>query len=814
LQVGDSITIQGAGIAGYNGTWVISNIVKPDSSIFQFISTQSGLGLSGGGTILTNIITITTAAGYGLADAATLDPYATGVRTALVAGVGVGGFNGTWAIRNVVTNLGPTTLTVYLYGSQYGLAGSGGGTIGASGSIAAGTHQVSCAFITRQGFITQAAPPQSWVAGGSKRALVINIPIGPANVVARLLMFTPVIVAPATTGNFYSLTAGSPAFVGSVMLLTNNITTQLQVDFSDAVLAAGFNANYLFTQQELGEAAFNIGYNSRLFWSGERNKVTNLLNLTFDGGFTRSNVNNPISPPLGWIQDLTNGIGGGSAAAANLPVDYGDALAITGNGATAIRGLITQPAFQDYLRVPIIARNTSYTVRVRVAKANGLAAGTLHINLQSTLLAFTTVGLTVTAAQAGANYAEFTASLTDAALVNPPTDLILQLYADGTPTNGGSFLVDSIEIYPTNSPFNYSTARVSHAFNPESYDGTTGQIQVRPNDGQQLRAGFPLRNNLYLAKDHYLCYVADDGVNEPASWAVNEVSGTIGICGPNAVDWNEEWAVFAERSGCYVCWGSDPVKLTPEIQNDASGTGKISWASINWQYAYTGWVRIDKVNKMILIGMPINGATTPNVVFMLDYRWLETAQDIANSPLVTYSAFTGKMLSHGRGRRWAVWNITANSMTFAERADGTAQPFFGNGAGNGKIYWQQDAATQSSDDGVAIAAQYQTYGCPSHMEEQMLQLGAHRKLMGYLKFRAVGAGTLKLAVTTAVRSTLLRSYTLSTNPAGDGERPVNLHGERFFVTISSTAVGTWWQLEKLVMCVKRDAAIPVRGVSA
>ena len=205
----------------------------------------------------------------------------------------------------------------------------------------------------------------------------------------------------------------------------------------------------------------------------------------------------------------------------------------------AIRGLITQPAFQDYLRVPIIARNTSYTVRVRVAKANGLAAGTLHINLQSTLLAFTTVGLTVTAAQAGANYAEFTASLTDAALVNPPTDLILQLYADGTPTNGGSFLVDSIEIYPTNSPFNYSTARVSHAFNPESYDGTTGQIQVRPNDGQQLRAGFPLRNNLYLAKDHYLCYVADDGVNEPASWAVNEVSGTIGICGPNAVDWNE-----------------------------------------------------------------------------------------------------------------------------------------------------------------------------------------------------------------------------------------------------------------------------------
>jgi len=128
----------------------------------------------------------------------------------------------------------------------------------------------------------------------------------------------------------------------------------------------------------------------------------------------------------------------------------------------------------------------------------------------------------------------------------------------------------------SSSPFNYSVARFSHAFNPESFDSVTGQAQIRTNDGQQLRTGFTLRNNLYLAKDHYLCYVADDGINEPASWPVNEVSSTIGICGPNAVDTTEEWAVFAERSGLYICWGSDPVKITPEIQTDASGTGKIS----------------------------------------------------------------------------------------------------------------------------------------------------------------------------------------------------------------------------------------------
>src|SRR4029077_907689 len=146
-------------------------------------------------------------------------------------------------------------------------------------------------------------------------------------------------------------------------------------------------------------------------------------------------------------------------------------------------------------------------------------------------------------------------------------------------------------------------------------------------------------------------------------------------------------------------------------------------------------------------------------------------------------SFTGKILAHGRGRRWALWTITANSMTFAERSDGTAQPFFGNGVGNGKIYQQKDTSLQASDDGVAVPWTYQGYGSPSHLEEQSLQLGAHRKLLGYIKFRAVGSGLLPLAVSTTQRSTLLRSYTLSTSPAGEGERPLNIHGERFFPTV-------------------------------
>jgi hypothetical protein len=680
------------------------------------------------------------------------------------------------------------------------------GLAGPAGHTSAGLHQISVAFITRQGFIGPAAVPIAWVSAGGFLINAAQIPTGPPNVIGRLILVTPAISSPATTGSFYSMPTGSTEIPSSVMYLDDNVTTMLTFDFQDAVLISSFQANYLFTQLELGECAFAAGYNSRLVWLGERNKQPNFVNMTFDGGFSAAGL------PLGWTPG-TNSAGGGSALAAALSADWGDAYAITGDGATAVVGQISQSAFQDYLLTPIIGQNTAYRIRVRLASAGPLLAGTVHINLSSVIGGFTTTGISIAAAQLTTDYQEFDALLITAQATVPP-DLLVNIYADGTPSAGGTFLIDSIEPYPTQFPFNNSTARFSHAFNPESYDSTTGQIQVRPNDGQSLRAGFPLRNNFYLAKDHYLCYVTDDGVNEPASWDLNEVSGTIGICGPDAVDWTEEWAVFADRSGLYITWGSDPVKITQEIQSDASLTGKPSWNSINWAAAGTIWVRIDSTNRRILVGAPINGAATPNIVFVLDYVWLDSPEDIATSPLVVFSTFTGKILGHGRGRRWTYWNITANSMCFAERTDGSAQPFFGNGVGNAKIYQQIDAPNQLSDDGVAINSFWTSHYSPSSVEEQQFQFGAHRKLMGYLKWRAIGAGYLTLFVNTAQRTTTLRPYALSLAPPADGGRGVNVHGERFSIQMGTNAVGSYFQLEKLIPSMKKDSAIPVRGTAA
>jgi hypothetical protein len=95
----------------------------------------------------------------------------------------------------------------------------------------------------------------------------------------------------------------------------------------------------------------------------------------------------------------------------------------------------------------------------------------------------------------------------------------------------------------------------------------------------------------------------------------------------------------------------------------------------------------------------------------------------------------------------------------------------------------------------------------------MLQLGAHRKLAGYLKFRAMGAGSLNISVSTALRTKVLRPSVLSTNPAGDSARPLNIHGERFFTTYGTNAVGAWFQLEQSILSMKRDPAMLVSGVS-
>jgi hypothetical protein len=727
-----------------------------------------------------NVATITTTTAHNLYPGASV----------LIAGVVDASFNGTFVVQSVPS---PTTLTY----QQLGAASNSGGSAGSASAtlaplLSAGVHQVCVFFQTRQGYLTQPSPPVTWTASGGRRVQLtgIPLPLNDANVVGRVLAFTP-----AGGGSFYYTSGLNNA---SQMIIADTSTTSVTLDFSDTALLAGTLADPLFRLVELGECAGVIGYASRLFWWGERNKVENFRNLSFDGGFVNSGAG--VRPPLGWTSDNTYG-GAGLGAISAI---WGGAWEIIGDNVANDKGMITQSAYLDSDGVPIIRPNVGYSVRLR-AMNDPLSApptsGNLHIHLYSASQGID-VGFDVAAASLTTQCQEFTGVLTSGIVSPAPADLLLRVYADGLNFNCG-IIIDNIEIYPTAQPYSSSIVRASRVEDPESYDGVDGLLSIAENNGQAVRAGFILRDQLYFVKEHSIYSTRDDGVNEPADWTLSEVSNCVGTPSVDGVDTGEDWAVIADRAGLFIFDGGEPVKISQEIQP--------LWDTINWQYGHTLWVRVDTRAKRILVGVPIAPATQPNRVLALDYRSLSTAAEIATYASVHSSSMTGRLISVGRARKWAPWNIAANCAALIERSDGTAQFFLGNGAGTGKIYQLSD--TQFSDDGAAIAGYYTTYFVPSTDQEGEFGVRAHRKLFSYMTCYAEGAGNLNVTSFADNEGfpAALPPLALSAPGSKDLELSLNVLAERVAFQVGTNQAGSWFRLSRLVASLGPDPWSLVRG---
>ncbi|HKW64569.1 MAG TPA: hypothetical protein VJN89_18605 [Candidatus Acidoferrum sp.] len=779
LAAGQSVTIAGVGVTGYNGTFPV--VAVPSATQFTYIAGASGLAASGGGTAASCTATIQTIVAHGFVVGQLVTTF----------GIGVAGYNGTFAITSV-----PDSTHFTFTAPTGGLAASGGGSAAAAGSVGPGVHQVCVIFQTRQGYLTKPSPANTWTASGGKRAVVTNIPTGPSNIVGRILCFTG-----AGGASFFYTGGGGTLFSGN-MVIADNTTSSLTVDFSDAILLAGTNVDDLFKLIELSDCAGVLDYAQRLFWWGERNKQNNWLNLGFDGGFTGPSLPNY---PLGWTPDAVFAPGGGQE---NNFVVWGAAYTIGGNGTTATRGLITQPAVHDSLGAPLIQANTDYTVRARCARNSALSQGTLHIHLFSASGGINTIGLQLTAAQLTTSYVEYTADLTTP-LSAIPSDLVLRVYADGTPNQFGQFYVDCIEIFPTAQPVNASLVRASRAEDPESYDGIDGLLSVAENNGQAIRAAFKLRERLYFVKEHSLHVTQDDGTNEPSLWAIAEVSRKVGTPSVRGIGIGEDWVVIAHRTGLYIFNGGEPIKISQEIQP--------TWNQINWQYGHTLWVTVDTKERRIFVGVPFGTATSPNKILMLDYRDLDSAEDIAARPPINIT-YSGRKTATDKTRKWSPWTIAANSCALIERTNGTAivalgggTPGVGGGGATGKVYQLVD--TQFSDDGTAIPSYYTTHYFPERAVEQNLGLGAHRKLFSYLTLFVEGAGNLLLTSfnDSASAPQAQQPLPLSSPALKDLELPINALGERVAFQVSTNQSGAWFKLQKFTPSVRPDPWSPVRG---
>jgi hypothetical protein len=627
------------------------------------------------------------------------------------------------------------------------------------GSISAGVHQCVVVFVTRQDYWTVPSPAVSWTAAGGQKANVTDIPTGPSNVTQRLLGFTA-----AGGTDFFSVPA--------TMVINDNTTTSIEVDFSDSILLSGTSFTELFGQIELPNQAGVIDYNSRLFWWGERAEMPNWRNLTFDGGWDSS----ADGRPLGWTLDPTFGAGGSRES---VDVVWGDAYRLTADGATATRGLISQLGVTDADGNALIARNTDYSVRARIKRSAGLTQGILRINCFSPTMGAIGTGMAVSATEAPTEYVEFVSELVPPQ-TTIPSDLILRIYADTVPAPSGEyFLIDQIEIFLTDAAQNSSVVRASRADDPESYDGVTGLLEIASNNGQAIRCAFKLRNLLYFVKERSLYVTADDGVDEPALWSIEEVSNQVGTSSVHGVGFGEEWVVIAGRSGLYFFDGGTPQKLSQEIQP--------TWDSINWQYGHRMWVNVDTQQKRILVGVPLGANTVPSQILVLDYT--QSLQD---------------PLSSAAARKWAPWSVAANSCGLIERPTGVGQIFLGNNVGNGKIYGLTKG--QYSDDGAAINSYYST--------AFLSRTGASaRDLFGYLTSYVQGSGSLAISASLpgSVTSVSLGSWPLSAPATEDMEAYSNIVAERVSYQFGTDAAGSWFSVTKFVPWAKPDPWAPVRG---
>lgn len=673
LLPGVNVTIAGVGVAGYNGTFVTASVFSP--TVFTVINGTAGLAASGGGTASNAIGIFTTTAPHGFVPGQLIT----------IAGVGVAGYNGTFNIFGVTATQFEANL------AAGGLANSGGGTATAVGNIIAGKHLLSVMFVTRSGYITAPAPFAGWISSGGKRVVVTNIPVGPPNVTQRIIIFTAAggesffyTTSPSVV-DFTTIVAGGNPIFSSNMVIADNVTTTATFDFSDATLLEGTNADNLFNLLELGECSGVTEYSSRLFWTGERSKVENILNFEFDGGFQGLNDTRPLAP-LGWIPTITPTASQGvnSALAAGQPVYYGDALFIFGDGASATRGNLTQSLYQDSFGDPILAPNTAYSIRAKIRKGTAtLTAGTLQINAVSALAAISTTGILVPFSTAPSVYTEFIVPFFPSTAVIPK-DLVIRIQVSGTPNNGAGFLIDDIELFPTAQPINTTIIRASGIEDPESYDGVTGFLQPGIENGQACRCCFTIRGNLYMVKDRSLYVTQDDGTNEPSSWTIGEVSLKVGTLSVRGVAVGDEWAIIAGLDGVYYFDGSAPTKISEEIQP--------TWDSINWALGYLIDVRVDTKRQRIYIAVPLGAsAAANNTVLTLDYV------DGFGDPSPTNTVNIA-----GIGRKWAPWNIPCNSMNFILRNTGIQQLWFGNATNTGKINQLDTTGTIFSDDQSSV----------------------------------------------------------------------------------------------------------------
>jgi hypothetical protein len=559
-----------------------------------------------------------------------------------------------------------------------------------------------------------------------------------------------------------------------------------------------------------------LTYADRMIAWSEQSKITNLRNLSFDGGLggVLSAGGVTTTYPAGWTVDPNSG---GGVSLVSSPI-FGFAFQISNtSGITqSTYGMITQPAFQDEFGVPIVQSAVAYSVRIAASCPSGAAGGNLVVDLFSPSFNQVFGSFSVALASMSSTMQIFTGTLLTSPFSLVPKDLVIRIYATNI-ANNVIVQLDRCEPFPTRQPTFTTQMKASYAENQEAFDLESGAFGPSQNQ-QPINGAMVLFDLLYALKERSWYSTSDNGVTEPNQWKWKEVSNKVGAIGIQAYDFGEGWAVAGNREGGYFFEGGEPIKFTQEIQP--------LWDLINWQYGHTIWMRNDPEQKKLTIGVPIptpnpfmpefpvNAApTSPNVVLLCNYRELNTGEAFAQTGPIR-STFSGRLMSPEPARKWSFWNLASPYSDYVDRANNQWPQFFGTGYADSKVF--QLLGSSLSDDGNAINSFYITYGFVKPEMADAKGLGLFRMEVPYMTILAIGAGNLNAYVYPESPQNL--AYALDPLPLpaisqGDLEVGVNVKGQRFFIRFGTNQLGSAFRVSKLVVPLMPDTWAPIRGTT-
>lgn len=782
-----------------NGQWTVAAVPSTTTFTYAFVSAVTAYSAADTGSVkyLWPLASVNPAQNYFTVQTAPT-PQTFTVSLSYTDGTWTGGtvtfaWDGTFFVTGVPNS---TTFQYQQYGPNATTSGSGTAT--PYGQATPGIHQVQQAFLLASGAITAPSPSTTFVANGGQYVSISNLAIGPTDVVGRILLFTG-----AGGAFFYYIPV--PAIINGITVSTatqinDNTTTNIVLDFSDNTLYAAQSAskpgNNLAAQVNLGRCAGVFSYASRLLVWGEANKIENLLNLDFNGGYLSLTPN----APTGW----TIASSGGSLFFTAQRTLY----RMTIGTANVPQGEIQQSGYLDYTGAPIFLSGQTYNVVLWAQASIVNVALILHVVVSSTSTGFTASTIFPGISTTG-QY--LTASLS-ATFPSPiPPDLTVSIYSE-CPTIGTWIQISDVEFDYAQEPYIPNQARISYIDNLTAFDANTGIIGAE-DDTSPIRNFGVIRQSLYWVTGTGLHETQDNGETEPSQWNVDQVADNCGAFSIASVGRNaqgigsagKDWMMWSGPDGAQIFTGGKPLKISQEIQS--------VWDAIPAATAYQCWVKNYENSKRCYFGVP---TATSMQTLVLDYRNIDGAAIAENPPI--HISFTGKMIVSDLTRKWTTWTLPAYCGELMYRGT-VAQPqivlgcLTPSGGANSYILNQNQ---YFDDDFGIIPASYTTYFFVGHEQEQALQVGSHRHIYTLAQAFISGVGTWTLTPLAASLNNSFPSspaFPLSTDPFFDVDFGINVHTTRCAFTIQAQplAGNSYFKLQKLVINMAKDPTAPVRG---